>query len=335
MEGQLEQVLQHYPLGQLTSACRIEQGFVNDHWMLTTTKGRFFLKRLNPLLRQSHLIRTTHQLVQHLRRADFPAPRIVPTRTGHTLLVLDSEWYEIQEYVEGGSYNHDRPTHLQEAAITLGRYHACVEPFAPQALRSLGDLFTPPVIRNNLGNLIDACGMDQERDYAGLAGRLNTEISHLAVRFAVHETLRQLVTHGDYYGGNLIFEGDRIVGVVDYDKARWQPQIAEVAEALIYFASPRSSHMIHIVYPGFLEWEPLSRFLQSYSRSRPLKEREIHALPDYVEAVWLSMSLLRLWERGLDPEHTVEALEEVLSLAEWAKANAAQMIEAGHAAVIE
>jgi homoserine kinase type II len=319
----------------LTSVCRIEQGFVNDHWRLTTAKGRFFLKRLNPLLRQSDLVYTQHLLVQHLRRADFPAPRIVPARTGHTLLILDGEWYEIQEYIEGESYSHDRPGHLHEAAITLGRYHTCVEPFAPQALRSLGELFTPRVIRNNLNNLFDAWGTDQQRESAKLAGRLTTEISHLAVRFAAHETLRQLVTHGDYYGGNLIFDGDRIVGVVDYDKARWQPQIAEVAEALIYFASPRSSHMRHIVYPGFLDWEPLSRFLESYSQSRPLEETEIDALPDYVEAVWLSMSILRLWERGLDPKHTSEALEEVLSLALWAKANAAQMVEAGHVAVID
>jgi homoserine kinase type II len=335
MEGQLEQVLQHYPLGQLTSVCRIEQGFVNDHWRLITAKGRFFLKRLNPLLRQSHLVHTQHRLVRHLRRSDFPAPRIVPTHTGHTLLILDSEWYEIQDYIEGDSYNHDRPAHLQEAAITLGRYHACVESFAPQALRGLGDLFTPPVIRSNLNNLIDARALDQEHKSVELAGQLSTEISHLAVRFAAHETLRQLVTHGDYYGGNLIFDGDRIVGVVDYDKARWQPQIAEVAEALIYFASPRSSHMKHIVYPGFLEWEPLSRFLESYSQSRTLEEREIDALPDFVEAVWLSMSLLRLWERGLDPAHSNEALEEVLLLSEWIKANASRMVEVCHAVVIE
>ena len=172
MEGQLEQVLQHYPLGQLTSVCRIEQGFVNDHWRLNTAKGCFFLKRLNPLLRQSHLVRTQHQLVRHLRLSDFPAPRIVPTRTGHTLLILDGDWYEIQDYIEGDSYNHDRPAHLQEAAITLGRYHACVEPFAPQALRGLGDLFTPPVIRNNLNNLIDAWAIDQQREPAELLERL-------------------------------------------------------------------------------------------------------------------------------------------------------------------
>jgi len=335
MEGHLEQVLEHYPLGQLTSFCRIEQGFVNEHWSLTTTEGRFFLKRLNPLLRQSNLVSAQHQLVRHLRGSEFPAPRIMPTHAGHTLLILDNEWYEMQEYIEGDSYNHNRPAHFREAATTLGRYHTCVEPFAPQALRSLGDLFTPPVIRSNLNNLIDAWGVDQERKSAAAAGRLSTEISHLAVRFAAHETLRQLVTHGDYYGGNLIFDGDRIVGVVDYDKARWQPRIAEVAEALIYFASPRSSHLKHVVYPGFLEWQPLSRFLESYSQSRPLEEREIHALPDFVEAVWLSMSLLRLWERGLDPAHSNEALEEVVSLAEWAKANASRMVEVGHAAAIE
>ena len=332
VKGKLEQVLRHYPLGQLIVAQRVEKGFANEHWMLTTARGRFFLKRRGPDLGHLHIIRTQHRLIDHLRRAAFPAPRIVPTTEGHSLLILHGAWYEIQEYIDGGPYDHHRPSHLKEAAITIGKYHRDVLGFAPQVLRSLGDLYTPPIIRSHLAKLMDWWGIDREPERAEMAARLNTEIADLAARFAAHGALHQLVIHGDFYAGNLIFEGDRIVGVVDYDKARWQPRIAELAEALIYFASPRPGYMKRIVYPGVLNWEPFSLFLESYCQLQSLDANEIQALPDYVEGIWLSMSLRRLWERESHPDHGVEALGEVLSLADWAKANASQMIEAACAA---
>ena len=76
-----------------------------------------------------------------------------------------------------------------------------------------------------------------------------------------------------------------IIDVVDYDKARWQPRVVEVAEALICFASPRLGHMKRLVYPGFLNWESLACFLHHYGRAMTLEENEVRALPDYVRCI--------------------------------------------------
>jgi homoserine kinase type II len=135
------------------------------------------------------------------------------------------------------------------------------------------------------------------------------------------------VIHGDYYYDNLLFDGDRIVGVVDYDKARWQPRVVELAEALIYFASLRPGHLEHLVYPGFLDWEVFSRFLRNYARAAALEANEAHALPDYIRCIWLSVSLQRLLERGTPPAEAEEALQEVLALGDWAKAHDRRMVE--------
>ncbi len=68
---------------------------------------------------------------------------------------------------------------------------------------------------------------------------------------------------------------------------------------------------------------------------RSLDANEIQALPDYVEGIWLSTSLRRPWERDSHPDHAVEALGEMIPLADWANANADQMIEAGCAASLK
>lgn len=136
-----------------------------------------------------------------------------------------------------------------------------------------------------------------------------------------------LVIHGDYYAGNLLFAGDRIVGVVDYDKVSWQPRVAELAEALVYFASPRPGDLKYLVYPGVLEWEPFVRFLRGYTRVIALTTEEIQALPDTICCIWFSVSLRRLLEKDSRcPPQASEALREVLALTRWACAHDDRMI---------
>jgi homoserine kinase type II len=340
-EEELALVLSHYALGQLQAAQRIEQGFVNENWIVETHRGRYILKRHRPDLykperaKDTRLILAQHDLMKWLREAGFPAPAIVPTAGGETLLILNGELYEIQGYIEGDPYDHNRSAHLEAAAITLGRYHACVQGFAPQALCDRGELYSPAnasaALRLVSTRLHEACQLDEARGLAAILQQLRSRAHGLAARFARHGTLPRLVIHGDYHAGNLLFRDDQIVGVVDYDSANWQPRVVEVAEALIYFASPRPGHLTHLVYPGFLEWKPFTRFLQGYARLVTLNENEVRTLPNYIYCIWFVVSLRytarRLLEKGPPAPEALSALQEILALADWASASAGNIVE--------
>jgi homoserine kinase type II len=322
----LNQVLSHYDIGEPRSARPVERGFVNEDWRVETSLGTYFLKHYHPSLCHPKIIRAQHALIAHLGGTGFPAPNILPTAGGDTLLALDGELYEIQAYIEGAFYDHECPAHFEEAARMLGRYHTCVIGFAPQTLRDLGELYSPTILHANLAALVNAWEIERDPDLAQIARQLATHADDLAARFAAHGALPHLVIHGDYYADNLIFEGDCIAGVVDYDKARWQPRVVELAEVLIYFASPRPGRLKHVAYPGTLAWEPFERFLRHYANVVELDESETRALPDYVRCIWLQVALQRLGEKGPRPPEALEALGEVLALGEWAEGNAEKMI---------
>lgn len=332
MEAELARVLRYYPSGELQNARRVEQGFVNENWVVNTTRGRFFLKRRHPSLRQRDLIVAQHELMRRLRRSGFPAPTIIATIRGDTFLVLDQEWYEMQGYIEGEPYDHHRREHLEEAALTLGKYHKLIDGFAPEALCHVNELYTPATARTLLARLTQTWHLAQDPTGAEISQQVKSHIADLTARLADHRILPRLVIHGDYYADNLIFEDDRIVGVVDYDKACWQPRVVELAEALVYFASPRPGYMKHIVYPGVLNWDPFMCFVQSYAETAALGAGEMDALPHYVRSIWISAALRRLVESDGRRHHTCEALLEVLELAEWATDNAEQMIDIARAA---
>ncbi len=274
-------------------------------------------------------------------------------------MVLDGEFYEIQEFIEGAPYEHASWAHLRAAAVMLARYHTSVQGFAIQALSERGDLYSPTILTENLTSLKEAWELDQEPTLIRIVQQLESHASDLVVRFGEHEELPHLVIHGDYYGGNLLFKGDRIVGVVDYDKACWQPRIVELAEALIYFASPLLGHLKHVVYSGFIEWDRFTSLLHHYTcaissnakasvqdpialrpasvivGARSLEEtrlgaKELRALPDYIRCIWLSTSLQRLLEEGPQPADAQEVLREVLALGDWSAAHTQRMIETGN-----
>jgi homoserine kinase type II len=328
-QADLQNALRHYPLGELRAAQRIERGFVNENWIVTTAHGRFFLKRRHPDLRQYRVIRAQHDLMRRLHHLGFPAPALVSTIQDETLLTLDGEFYEIQEVIAGEPYDDDRLEHLEEAALTLGRYCTCVQGFAPQALRQLGKLYDPTLAETALIHLVKAWQLDQDPELNPLLSQLQAHGADLAACFARHGSLPYLIIHGDYYAGNLLFQGDHIIGVVDYDKARWQPRVVELAEALIYFASPRPGPFQHLVYSGSLDLGRFKHFLQSYTRVLNLAENELYALPDYIRCIWLQVSLTRLLEGGSRPPWAWEALQEVLMLADWAAAHTHAIVEIG------
>jgi homoserine kinase type II len=332
MEGQLGRVLGSYNLGELRTVRRIKRGFVNDNWAVETAWGCYFLKHRHPHLRRPDLIRAQHDLMGWLRQAGFPAPAVVPTASGETFLMLDGEFYEIHEYIEGKHYDHNRPAHLEEAALMLGRYHTHVQGCVPQALCNLDALYSPLVLSTILVHLRAAWQLDQNPDLTQTAQELEVQAADLAARLARRGALPHLVIHGDYYGGNLLFDGDRIVGVVDYDKARWQPRVVELAEALIYFTTERLRHLRHIVYSGTLDLGAVHQFLVAYTDAVSLSESEIQALPHWIRTIWLCASLNPPLEPLMSLEAAPQAVPEVLALADWAQTHASDIVEIGLAA---
>ena len=340
IENEIMRVLQNYDLGELKSTRQIERGFVNKNWIIETTRGQYFLKRRHPDLRNHDLILTQHALISHLRLSGFPVPEILAATGGNTLVVLDGEFYEIHEFIAGSSFQHTRLAHLQEAAIKLGNYHVCVQGFKPLALQDTGSLYNPAVLTDYLTELKKSWGLEQDLLMQQIVRELESHAKDLAICFDKQGDLPYLFIHGDYHGGNLIFDSNHIVGVVDYDKACWQPRVVEVAEALIYFTSPRPGHLKHLVYPGFLEWDKFKRFLRYYSQGIDseaediiLRKNEVLALPDYIRCIWLSNALQNVYDKKYRSTEANAVLMELLALGNWSVTNRQKIINATRKAI--
>jgi homoserine kinase type II len=325
-------VLEHYDLGALQDCRYIHHGVAGDSWWIETTTGRYFFKRRHSSRSGSQLVEAQHALVRHLRSNGFPAPVIIPTRYGASYLEYREEVYEIHHFIPGDLCDVSKPAHLTSAACTLAWYHNAVQGFDHLGLHWQRERYGPNALRESLDQLFEDWRGQTDGRLDRLLRQLEEHSRDLTTRFDGFGELPELIIHADYYAENLIFQGDSVAGLVDYDLAHWSFRAMELAEALIYFAVAPAARLKHIVYSDVLDLDAVSRFLAPYAEIASLSESEIHALPHFVRTIWLCASLAPPLQPRLSLASAPLALPEILILADWAQAHAQYIIEIGLAA---
>ena len=270
-----------------------------------------------------------HALIQHLHQTGFPSPELVRTRQSTTWLELGDEVYEIQAHIPGELCDAGRPAQLAAAAFTLGWYHNAVQGFDHPALHRMAERYGVVALERIVERLMQDWRGKLSARMATLCEALQSHVADVRARFCRVSGLPELVIHGDYYGENLILQGDVVAGVVDYDGAHWCTRAMEVAEALIYFGREPEIRFRHIVYPGVLDLDAIERFLAGYGGAATLSEAEILVLPDLMRTIWLCAALDPPMRSPMSAKEAPRALPEVLALADWARIRAADIIEIG------
>jgi len=114
----------------LHSAAHIDYGIWEESFRIETDRGRFFAKRFLRKSRQTEAMLRGIQTSQQLREQGFPAPMVIPTRSGALLLETGGKRYQVTEWAEGRSYH---PGELPLEAVApmgalLGRLHRLLGP---------------------------------------------------------------------------------------------------------------------------------------------------------------------------------------------------------------
>lgn len=279
-------------------------------------------------------VRFEHALVTHLRRNGFPAPVFVPGVDGDTSVAVNGDLYSVSVLVKGSRYQAGNAEHLREAARTLAKYHQVVasfgtppprsrEPFLGETLRErLATAPSPEAMRDFLARRDDQS--PRLRDLlASLPYVLEGGEAVLGRLDHLYPDLPKLVIHGGCRRGSTLFGGDRLVAMLDFDSARLEARVVDIAIALHDFGKvwgdPGS--------PNFkvpLDLEVVSDFLGAYREVAAPEPAELEALPAVLRARPLKRALGKYRSTVEDGQtsrgHLRKAAQEV-SRARWLEAN--------------
>lgn len=313
----VERALQNYDLGTVRSAHPASHGVVNETAFAETSKGRYVVRRNQRKIGRASIV-LRHRLMAWLRARGFPAPRLITTRSGESSIELDGRIFEVFNFIDGDEFNAERPAHISGTGSILARYHSAVEDF-PHSPAYQGPRYTT----QSLPGLIERI---MERDVMGdLVEPLNwydRRASDLrrALPEAVYESLPYVLIHGDVHRDNLIFRGDVVAALIDFDQVTMDARLVDLADAMVDFAVGPAPHDWYPwgVYAGPLDATRVRNLLEGYNEALPLTDGERAALPVLIEVIWLQGNLRRvLMTSDAEPDYHLEVLGQGRRLSQW------------------
>lgn len=273
-------------------------GTANRSFLAEDSAGNaYVLRRRSPRYADPAFAAFEAEYIAHLAQAGLPVPVLLNTPTGSPFLYHDGTLWQMSRYREGAPYD-GSGNQRYHAGYLLARLHNAVDGFLPSHERICARYEHPHMLLTQYEQYIQALEPDAiGRKQLSWVPRL---IETLARRLPddVYERLPKRHIHGDYHSMNLLFNGDRVAGIFDFDRACLQARLRDIADGVIFFGSRRETPIddrdIISLTQGF---EPVSglysAFLQGYIEETavPLTADEKWLLPCFIMTRFLGMRL--------------------------------------------
>lgn len=230
--------LARWPLARPRLVGRLPQSARNINALVEDSAGaRYVLRgcRRNPS-RDRIVFQLDFQ--DHLRRHGIPSPQVVASETGERCVESGpgSLWVMFR-FVAGYPYRYDSRLRLRHAARCLAGIHAAGSDFSAGPVQ---DETIPDLLRwwthgkeeiAGLRDMFPGAGVEAELDFLdGWRTALTRDLP-----LPVIDGLPRAWLHADFHPGNVIFSGDRVRAVLDFDVVHHGFRLEDVAYAMSRF----------------------------------------------------------------------------------------------------
>lgn len=282
---EIRAVLAHYRLGKLVRARELVRGSRQAPKMvIETDQGQFLLKRRAPGRDRTDRILLAHEVMNHLRTQGLPVPRpIRPARGTDPFVRLDGRTYEVFEYVEGEHYDASLEQTMQ-AGRTLARFHVAAVGLKADPRLKRGGYHDSQTVRGGLSAVPTSIAshdsvVGREAELLGIVQELFERYDEAAdqVNRLGYPGWPAGIVHGDWHPGNLLFRGQRVRAVLDFDAVRVAPVVLDVANGMLQFSILRGGEAPES-WPEYFDLTRMRRFYRGYRSRRMLTPPQRRAL---------------------------------------------------------
>ena len=287
--------LKRYAIGALVDLQGIAAGIENTNYFVTTSHGRFVLtlfERLSAAELPFYL-----NLMAHLARHGIPSPAPIADRGDKYLGTLNGKPATIVTCLPGTPLTAPDARHCGQVGAMLGDMHLAGKSYGGKLENPRGPRWWRDAAREV------AFFLDEPRR-ALLASELEFQARHRGLE------LPRGPVHADLFRDNVLFDGERIGGVIDFYFAGIDALLFDVAVTVNDWCVGAS---------GEIDTARAGALLAAYRRVRDFTEDEREAWPVMLRAAALRFWLSRLYDFYLprpgelthahDPEHFRRVLE--------------------------
>ncbi len=333
-------VLSHFDIGTIEAIQEFPRGSrKSPKLILRTDTGLYLLKRRARGKDDSFKVAFCHALQLYLAAKQFPLPHLIGTKKdNNSMLQWKGEIYELFEYIKGTSYDNSLEA-TQDAGKILALFHKLLTDYEPEYEPPQGSYHgsrsvarAMEAIPTTLAKVDPKNAADQADSINNSVRFLHTSYNEAAMRvneMGLTDWPMQIV-HSDWHPGNMLFRGTRVVAVIDYDAARIQQRIIDVANGALQF-SILGGGDDPAQWPDYIDESRFKRFLRGYD-SVPgcvLSRAELRTVPWLMVESLIAQSVIPIAATGSFARmEGVGFLDMVERKVRWLQGHAEMLVKA-------
>jgi homoserine kinase type II len=270
----LSEIAEDYNLGKLSACTGITAGSVNTNYLLETSRGKILL-RIDEVKNELDVKREL-DLILFLRKHAFPCPQPLADIRNHHYRELSGKYVTLYRWIDGKPALGDRLTPVR--LETVGRALADLHTVTKSYKKGIENRFGYERIASIYGEIRRRLPSYFRR----ITRTLDDEVEYL--RHYLESKLPKGIIHGDLFPDNLLFRGDKLVAVLDFEAASRGKFIFDLATAVNALCCDGQSYSL----PKF------EALIAGYESLRPLSLAEWDAFPNELRLSALRFTITRL-----------------------------------------
>lgn len=274
-------IMRIHNLGKFISVELFGEGYDNYNFKLTTTKGIFVIQIFNEALnkRKKEKIEPQFKILNHLKKKNFPykIPSPIKNINRRYLTKFRKTSYWIYKFIEGEVYKKYNKEQLKEVAKAMAIYYTYVKDIKvdPKKIFDFDRYLREFEIlkKKKAKNDVDRIFQENYSIYVDFLKKLKK----------IDFRKNVVYLYNDFNNTNLLFRGNKLIGIIDFNDLAIVPRVKEIAHGLR-----------RVFFDGE---EKLKRkiVLREYEKVSPLTKEEKKLI------IWLQLlelCVLFLWAYG-------------------------------------
>jgi len=278
-EKQLIEILKNYNIGKIKDFILTNEGECNSTYIILTNKGKFIIKIFEDA--NINEVSSEVNIYEKLLKNNVPVPRIVKTSSNEILLKFQNKILIVCSFLEGIHIKNNSANleQIKSLGETLGLIHKNTINFKPKYIETKN-------IYKYDDNWIRISALNSLRkNYKDFPKKYEKYICDMLDIISLPE-LSQGVTHGDFQGVNIMFTGNKVTGVIDFDNCFYGNLLTDLG-AFIYFWC----------FDKEIDFKKSNCFIKAYQSKRKLTEKEKINLYDQTILFTLMHLTYWLWDK--------------------------------------
>ena len=295
-ESEVSAWLTRFSVGSVRALTRISEGIENTNYFLSTAEGEFVLTLFERIPAED--LPFYLNFTAHLAKSGVAVPAPVADRTGGLFSILNGRPAALTERISGRPNMQPSALHCAAVGCELGRLHKASGSFRTRISNKRGPAWTLATSRSVRPFVTADPNLLIENELKFQRERRQTRLPNGAI-------------HADLFRDNVLFDGERLSGLIDFGFAATD----EFAYDLAITANDWC-----VDAEGRFDAALLNALLGAYDAERPLTEAEQVAWPALLRAGALRFWLSRLYDLHLpraaeiNTPHDPAAFERILRL---------------------